>query len=143
MAVDTKIPQGDPGVASFGTESFGNIPDIRYGDTPMTTTSLEITASGADIDLPLYAVIAADGTAAAWNATPGSATANYVLAAALFVADGSTVTVPVIRTGHLEAGAMTWDTSYDTAAKRKAAFEGSVSPGIFVSERAHTSDAIY
>ena len=39
--------------------------------------------------------------------------------------------------------ALVWDATYDTDAKKAAAFEGSVSPTIFVSKPKHNSDAIY
>lgn len=143
MAVDTKIPQGEPGVASFDSHTYGNFGDVRYGDSDMTTTTIEITASGADIDLGLYSVINATGVLADWNATRDAGSADFVLAEPIFIADGDTMTVPVIRTGHLNMDALVWDDSYDTDAKKKTAFEGSDSPTIFVSKPKHNSDAIY
>lgn len=143
MAVDNKIPTGEPGVAGFAMESWGNIGDVRYGDGELTTTELTITASGADIDLALYSVINGGGTLADYNATPDAGTADYVLAEPIFIADGDTMTVPVYREGHFNMDALVWDATYDTDAKKAAAFEGSVSPTIFVSKPKHNSDAIY
>lgn len=143
MAVDTNIPQGEPGVASFASHTYGNFGDVRYGDTHVTTTNIEITASGADIDLPLYSVINGTGVLADWNATRDAGSADFVLAEPIFIADGDTMTVPVIRTGHLNMDALNWDASYDTDAKKMTAFEGSDSPTIFVSKAKHNSDAIY
>ena len=34
MAVDTTLPNGEPGVASFASETFGNLGDVLFGDTP-------------------------------------------------------------------------------------------------------------
>lgn len=143
MAVDTKIPLGKPGVASFESHTYGNIGDVRYGDTELTTTNLTITASGADIDLGLYSVINVAGVLADYNDPRDAGCASYVLAEPVFIADGDTMVVPVIRSGHLNMNALVWDTSYDTDAKKAAAFEGSVSPTIFVSKPKHDSDAIY
>ncbi len=143
MAVDNKIPTGEPGVADFAMESWGNIGDVRYGDGELTTTELTITASGADIDLALYSVINGTGVLADYNATPDAGTADYILAEPILIADGDTMTVPVYREGHFNMDALVWDASYDTDAKKAAAFEGSVSPTIFVSKPKHNSDAIY
>ena len=143
MAVDTKIPQGKPGVASFASETFGNHGDPRFGDGEATTTNITVTASGADIDLGLYSVLNAAGTALAdYNATRDAGCANYILAEPIFIADGESMDVPVYRTGHFNMDALVWDTSYDTDAKKKAAFEGSVSPTIFVSKPKFNSDQI-
>ena len=143
MAVDTKIPYGEPGVASFASESFGNNPEPFFGDTPVTTTNITITASGADIDLGLYSVLNLAGTALAdYAATRDAGCANYILAEPIFIADGDSMTVPVYRTGYFDQDALTWDASYDTDAKKKAAFEGSVSPGIFIGKKAFGSDSI-
>lgn len=143
MAVDTKIPLGKPGVAELQTETFGGPKELRYGDSALVTTTIDITASGADINLGLGAVIAKSGVAAVYNATPSAATANYILAEPIFIADGDSMTVPVYREGHFNMDALTWDASYDTDAKKKAAFEGSVSPTIYVSKPKFNEDAIY
>lgn len=143
MAVDSTIGPGQPGVASFASETFGGPAEPRFGDGEAIVTELTITASGADIDLPLYSVINGSGVLADWNATPDAGTADYILAEPIFIADGDTMTVPVYRSGHWNMDALNWDSSYDTDAKKAAAFEGSVSPTIFVSKPAHNANAIY
>ena len=143
MAVDTTLPNGEPGVASFGSETFGNIGDVRFGDTPVTSTNITITAPAGGLDLPLYAVIAKDGTLANQAGGTAAERANYVLAEPISMAAGDTMTVPVYRTGHFNMDALTWDASYTTDDQKATAFEGSVSPGIFVSKPKHNSDAIY
>ena len=143
MAVESTIGPGKPGVASFASETFGGPAEPRFGDGEASVTQISITASGADIDLPLYSVINGGGTLADWNATPDAGTADYILAEPIFIADGDTMTVPVYRSGHWNMDALNWDASYDTDAKKATAFEGSVSPTIFVSKPAHNADAIY
>ncbi len=144
MAAETTLTNGKPGVAEFKSETFGNFADLRFGDAPVTMTNITITASGANIELPLYAVINLAGTALADYKAPRDADcANYVLAEPILIADGESMTVPVIRTGHLNIEALTWDESaYDTDAKKLAAFEGSVSPTIFLGKPAYNSDQI-
>lgn len=144
MAVDTKIPYGEPGMAGFAKESYGNKQAWLYGDTPaLTTKTISLTASGADIEIDFLGVIATDGDPAVYNATPSAATGNYVAAAAITILDGETASVPVYVMGHFEQEALVWDASYDTDAKKQAAFVGSVSPTIFVSKGKFDSDAIY
>lgn len=142
MAVDTKIPHGKPGVAEFKSESFGNFGDPRFGEGPWPTTNITITASGADLELGLYSVLSSTGQLADYAATRDAGCANYILAAPVTIADGDSAVVPVYRGGHFDMDALIWDASYDTDAKKAAAFEGSVSPTIFVSKRAYNSDQI-
>lgn len=143
MAVDSTIGPGKPGVASFASETFGGPAEPRFGDQEAVVTEISITASGAAIDLPLYSVINGTGVLADWNAIPDAGTADYILAEPILIADGDTMVVPVYRSGHWNMDALNWDASYDTDAKKAAAFEGSVSPTIFVSKPAHNADSIY
>ena len=144
MAVDSKVPYGEPGIAGFDKESWGNKQNWQYGDTPaLTTKTLSFAASGADIDIVFLGVIAEDGDPAVYNAVPSAATANYIAATTITITDGDTKSVPVYVMGHFEQEALTWDASYDTDAKKQAAFVGSVSPTIFVSKGNFDSDAIY
>lgn len=143
MAVDTKVPHGKPGVAEFKSETYGNSGEPRFGDGDAQTTNITITASGADIELGLYSVINLAGTALAdYAATRDAGCANYILAEPILIEDGDSMTVPVYRTGHWNMDALVWDASYDTDAKKAAAFEGSVSPTIFVSKAPYNSDQI-
>lgn len=143
MAVDTNIPMGKPGVAEFKSETFGGPTELRYGEGVLTTTEITITAP-ANIDWPIGAVLNLAGTALAdWNVTRDAGCANYILAQPVVLANGASATIAVYREGHFNMDALTWDASYDTDAKKKAAFEGSVSPTIFVSKPKHNADAIY
>lgn len=143
MAVDTNIPLGKPGVAEFKSESFGGPADIRYGEGALTTTEITITAPGGGLDLPLGAVIAANGTLANQAGATAPDRANYILAEPIVMAAAEVMTVAVYREGHFNMDALTWDASYTTDAQKAAAFEGSVSPTIFVSKPKHNADAIY
>lgn len=144
MPVETTIGPGQPGVASFASETFGGPAEPRFGDGEASVTNLTVTASGSDIELGLYSVLNAAGNALAdWNAARDAGSANYILAEPIFIADGATMTFPVYRSGHWNMDALVWDATYDTDAKKAAAFEGSVSPTIFVSKPAHNANAIY
>lgn len=144
MAVDTKVPMGKPGVAEFKSETFGNMDEPRFGEGVPHTTNITVTASGADISFDLYSVLNAAGNALAdYAATRDAGCANYITAQPVSILDGETATFAVYREGHWSMDALVWDeATYDTDAKKAAAFEGSVSPTIYVSKRKYNSDQI-
>jgi len=144
MAVDKKVPYSEPGIAGFEKESWGNKQNWQFGDTPaLTSMTLAVTASGADVVIGFLDVIAVDGGAAAQAGATAADRANYIAATTITVVDGTTKEVPVYVQGHFEMEALNWDDSYTTDAMKKAAFQGSVSPTIFVSKGNFDSDAIY
>lgn len=145
MAVDTNIGPGQPGVASFSSETFGGPVEPRFGDGEAVTTNITLTASGAAINLALYSVIDGNGGGALADQAGATAAdrANYIVAEPISIADGSSMVVPVYRTGHWDMDALVWDASYDTDAKKAAAFQGSLSPTIFISKKSFNADAIY
>lgn len=144
MAVDNDIPVGSPGLANFESETWGNIPEHLFSDTPaVAEQTLEFTASGADLEIGFLDVLAADGGAAAQDGAGAADRANYIAAATITIADGETKSVPVYVAGHFNMQALNWAASYDTDAKKSAAFQGSLSPTILVSKSKHTSGAIY
>ena len=140
---DNTIPLGKPGIAHFESETWGGPLELRYGEGVLTTTHITITAPGGGLELPLGSVIAESGVLAQYNATPGANTAFAVLATAIAMTAGQTMSIPVYREGHLNMDALNWHTSYDTDAKKRTAFEGSKSPTIFVSKPRHSNDTIY
>lgn len=144
MAVDNKVPYSEPGIAGFAKESWGNKQNWQYSDTPaLTTITIPVTASGAAVEIDFLDVLNTTGGAAAQNGGTAALKANYIAATKITIADGDTKEVPVFVQGHFEMEALNWAATYDTDAKKKAAFQGSLSPTIFISKSAHDSDAIY
>lgn len=144
MAVDNKVPYGEPGIAGFDKETWGNKQNWQYSDTPaLVQTTISVTASGADVVIGFLDVLNSTGGAADQVGATAALRANYIAATAITVPDGATKSVPVYAMGHFEMGALNWPVSYDTDAKKKVAFQGSLSPSIFISKSAHDSDAIY
>lgn len=144
MAVDNDIPVGSPGLANFESATWGNIPEHLFSDTPAVAEQVvTFTASGADLTISFLDVIAADGTAAVQTEVAAADRANYIAAATITILDGETKSVPVYVAGHFNAQALTWDATYDTDAKKAAAFQGSLSPMLLVSKSKHVSGAIY
>lgn len=144
MAVDNKVPRSEAGIAGFEKESWGNRQEWQFQDTPaLVQTTIEVTASGADIEIDFLDVLAASGEAAEQAGATAAARANFIAATTITVADGETATVPVYASGHFTMDALNWDDSFTTDAQKKAAFQGSLSPTLFVSKAVHDSDAIY
>ncbi|ARB05713.1 peptidase S49 [Synechococcus virus S-ESS1] len=144
MAVDNKVPYGSPGEAGFEKESWGNRQNWQFGDTPaLTTKYITVTATGADRVIAFLDVLNTTGGAAAQDGATPALKANYIAAAGVTIPDGSTASVPVYVQGHFDMDALGWAATYDTDAKKEAAFQGSISPTIFVSKSKHNSDAIY
>ena len=144
MAVDNKIPYGEPGVAGFAKESWGNRQAWLFGDTPaLTTKTVSFTAPGTPLAITFLDVLAEDGAAAAQAGATAPDRANYIAATTITIPATETKQVPVYVAGHFEQEALGWDASYTTDAQKQAAFQGSISPTIFVSKGKFDSDAIY
>lgn len=145
MAVDTTIPHGKPGVAEFKEEIFGGPTEVMFGDMPVQTINVSITASGADRTLALYSVIngEGDGLLADWNAVRDAGSADMIIAEPVTILNGETAVVPVYVQGHFNMDALVWDASYDTDAKKKDAFVGGDYPMLLVSKPEHNADAIF
>lgn len=135
----TVLTQGTPGVASFGSDVVLSADEPRFGDGQATTTICNV---GASVDLPIYSVVAYDGTTIALAemvGSPGVSNAYGILTAPVLTGTGESTTVAVYRSGHFNMDALNWDASFSTDALKQAAFEGSVSPTIFVSKPAFDS----
>lgn len=144
MAHDKIIPNNAPGIAGFATESIGSTDDPRFGDGQPTTTTVAVPAS---FEGALYEVVAlgANGVEkAVYDATYETLGARPygILTAPVVTGVGETTTLDVYRSGHWNMDALVWPASFDTDAKKKAAFEGSLSPTIFISKKKFSSDAI-
>lgn len=148
MAHDRKIPYNAPGIAGFATESIGSNDDPRFGDTDSPTTTT--VAVPQNFTGALYEVVALGPNgvekavySADYGAEGSTGKRPYgILTAPVVTGAGQTTTLDVYRSGHWNMAALVWPASFDTDAKKKAAFEGSLSPTIFVSKKKFNSDAI-
>lgn len=138
--VDKTLDHGNPGIADFETQTYGGPLEPRFGEGVATTTHMSITGPTGGAELGLYSVIAEDGSLAVHAA--GVSNAYGILAAPVTIAQGQTMSVPVYREGTWEIDALAWDASFDTDAKKIAAFEGGASPTIFVQRALHKPGAI-
>lgn len=129
----TAIPYGDPGVASFASQDYGQA-DLLTGDMPMPTTNEDVAASTT---LAVFSVVGRVGnlaTGALTLATTGNVDPDDdikpigVLTQKVATGVGVTAKADVWRGGCFNPAALVWDSSFDTDAKKAKAFEGSPSP---------------
>lgn len=125
---------GNAGLASAQTESFNEVP-LFSGEAPIVTTS-EIVAAAAitSADLPAFSVVGrnSDGelVLATW-ADDDSGIAPIGITTAAVLKGVTARNVDAFRGGMFNPAALNWDASFDTAEKKRLAFEGSA-PGIFI-----------
>lgn len=138
---DNKVPHNAPGIAGFASESWSGIEEPRYGEGVPTTTHQTVKSTGAAV-FALYSVvhIASDGEMTL--AKPTTTRPTAILAAPAAFTAGQSMSLPFYREGHWEQDGLVWDADFDTDAEKKAAFEGSTSPTIFISKKLFKDGAI-
>lgn len=140
---DVKIPQNQPGIAGFATESYESAAEPRYGENVATTTH-ELCSTVAALTLPLYSVINVSPTGvislAVYDANENTATA--ILAEPIAMLANTSMSVVMYREGHWDMQALNWHASFDTDAKKRNAFEGGPSPTLFVSKKLFSNSTI-
>lgn len=121
----TNIPFGNPGRAESSTEDFTQF-DLLLSDTPTFFT--EDMTLAASQDIALYEVVSVDGSGNIIPAVLGTSEAIGIAAGAITSGGGENPTIQVIRGGHFNGDALIWDATYDTDAKKQAAFRGADTP---------------
>lgn len=135
---DTTVTHGAPGIAEFNSQSYGNVKELRLQDTPPFAYRAVTITAGANLDLPIYSVVSLTGLA-----LQSPADAVGVLMHPLVLANGQSATVHVLVQGHLDYEALNWDASFDTPAKKIAAFNGRPTPlAIILGTNPYTSDGV-
>ena len=124
---DNTITHGAPGIAAYDSETWGNATELLLQDTPAPTfKTITLTASGADIDIAINSVIAADGGLAVYtpydDPDPAFSDAAGITRYPIFVADGDTMDVTIMTSGHVDINALVWHASFTTDALKKTAF---------------------
>lgn len=126
----------DAGVASLATQSFTETP-LFSGEAPVVTTSEVVAAATiASADLPAFSVVGRNASgelvmAVYDDATPANAIAPIGITTATVKTGSTAKNVEVFRGGMFNPAALNWDASFDTALKKRLAFEASA-PGIFI-----------
>lgn len=125
----TNVPLTATGIAAFASD--GPYASIEYlaGDRPAVTTTLEAVAQNTTLEfLTVVGRVGNAATGALTVAVYGSVTPIGVMATRVETGAGVTTQAAVFRSGHFNSGALVWDSSYDTAAKKAKAFEGAGTP---------------
>lgn len=134
-----EIPFGSPGVASLETETLAGLVTPFAGDTPPPVT-VHATVP-AESDLKLYQAVEVDASGEIVPAVEGVNAPTAIMAAPAVTAAGETTTAPVYIAGNFRPDALVWDASYDTMAKKLAAFEGAAAPtNIVIREAVYKPD---
>lgn len=121
----TTIPIGNPGQAGDSFESFTQF-DLLLSDTP-TFFTMDMTLAASQ-DIALYEVVGVDANGRIIPAVLGTTAAIGIAAGAIVSGVGETPTIQVIRSGHFNGDKLVWDATYDTDAKKAAAFAGAPTP---------------
>jgi len=135
----TLIPTTDLGMATMLTDSFKTVP-LLAGTAPTVTTDEVVADAVAAAGLPAFSVVGFDSSGklvkATYNATPASGVPAIGITTAAVVAGATAKNVSIFRDGVFNMDALIWDSSYDTDAKKKAAFEYA-GKGIFIKKAAY------
>lgn len=125
-----QIPYGDAGMASFESESWTSTVLVTGNHPPLEIFDGVAPANAA---VAQYSVVGFDSNGKVVLATIDTDTpANSIQAVGvtttplLEVADDQAC--PLYRSGCFNPDALVWDSSFDTDAKKLAAFEGAPSP---------------
>ena len=128
----------DAGLAGSQTQSFAETP-LFSGEAPIVTVSEVVAAATITAaDLPAYSVVGRNASGelvlAVYNdGEEGSpaAIAPVGITTAKVVKGPTAKNVEIFKGGMFNPAALNWHSTFDTAAKKRLAFEASA-PGIFI-----------
>ena len=129
---DYDIRLGDQGLGAYESATVGTI-DPLSGNTPENTTSHAVDpAAVVAADLPAFSVVGLNANGLTLAKFDKSVQAIGITV--VKVDKGSTAAhVGIFRDGTWDPAALTWDATFDTDAKKKAAFDGAPTPtSIFI-----------
>ena len=123
----TNLPYSDPGAAAF--EDLGDFQNDQFlllGQHPKLATFPLKPTSGVLPLAPFTVVTLSGGKIAA--ATSGVPATGVLMHGIPVGGDANLSGAPVAYSGNFNIDALVWDASFDTDAKKLAAFTGSTSP---------------
>lgn len=118
-----RIPFGAPGVPAFELDDgFTNI-ELLIGNTPAWGAPMDFPVK-ENSAFPIYSVVGrdADGNMAFAKAD-GSVVAEAITTVPVATGAGVTTSCRVHTSGHVNMNALAWDASFNTDAKKVAAFQ--------------------
>ncbi len=127
--MSTTIRFGDEGIPAFGTDSFTNI-ELYSGkpsdDEPTVHPLDAVTVAAAA--LPAFAVVGMGAGGIALAKYDKSVQALGITVSPIPMGAGGGSQIAIFRDGVFNPAALTWDASFDTDAKKLAAFDGAPTP---------------
>jgi hypothetical protein len=99
-------------VIALNAGDEGNAITLAEASTNIAVSGATLTGGDDDIDIKPYGI----------------------LASPMVLANGESMSVPIYVDGHWNMDALNWDASWQTDEAKRAAFEGSLNPGILVSK---------
>lgn len=120
----TQIPNPDLGLASSGHQAFTGQAELLAGDTPALVSLDGVAGALGAAGLPAWTPVVYDrATGAISAAEHGTAAPNAVTAHAVTPGSPAGSAVAVYSVGCFNINALNWPASFDTEAKRRAAFD--------------------
>ncbi len=140
MPINLPDTSQSAGIPSQWSETISAPADgLVTGNVPAIFTRDEIVAYSQDLATLQVVGRNADGdlVKATWHATPANAIKpiGVAVTGAVTGASGAKKGIPVYRGGCFNPDKLVWDSSFDTDAKKFAAFEGSPAPTSIVLRR--------
>ena len=118
------IPYSEAGLAGINTDTFTQV-ELLAGDTPPVVTDYGIlgaTLNGSGGVVAYTPVYVDPATRAITVALYGTQAPNAIVVTNVPAGSGATASVPVYKAGMFNINALNWPASYDTDAKKLAAF---------------------
>lgn len=126
MAIDIPSSADNAGIAGGWTDSITNFDPFITGDQPPIVTTDELVAASQTI--PARTLVGFSSGALV-PAVSGTTQAIGITVAAIVTGSGdTTVRAPIYRQGVFNPDVINWPVSYDTAEKKRLAFNGAPSP---------------
>jgi len=117
-------PGSNVGIAAHATEDFVQAPVLFSGEGRINTTNEPIGQNTTIV----YGQVVGRSSGKIVPAVLGTTEAIGVALVAITTGAGGSGTIAVARSGTLNPDAAVWDATYDTAEKKRLAFEATATP---------------
>ena len=125
---DIKIPYANPGVASFELGDTHINEQLLMGSHPIQSPAVSGEACAAIAALQVVGFNAGEVVPATWNADPALGVKPVGIAVAASDGLGTNPRVLYWYAGHYNVDLLVFDATFNTAAKKLAAFNGAPTP---------------
>lgn len=128
----TNIPYADYGVPTVQHDAFTQV-ELFAGDTPLVVTDYGVvTGALATSGIPAWTPVVVDPETRAISLAEAGQAANAITVVTLQPNAPANSNLPVYKAGCFNIRALNWDASYDTDAKKFAAFAAATDAQIYI-----------